>query len=738
MEQKPEKAQPPEPSIDLVEGTLERFTFRNEDTGFAVVRFAPADGSEPIRVVGQLAQLAEGQKLRITGQSVEHPRFGPQVQAQSVEAIMPTSVEGIRSYLASSLVKGVGPATAEKITDRFGADTLRVIEEEPDRLREVSGLGATRIADLVKAVQSQKDVQEVMVFLRAHGLGQALAVRIVKRYGKGAAALIQANPFRLADEVIGVGFKTADRLAAELGISHDAPERIRAGSIFCLGRATREGHCFLRASELIAAATELLSVPPEAVAEELPELARQGRLRIEVAPGQTEASAEQPELVYPVALHMAEAGIARLIDRLQRHNRQRLGIDPERALDWYENRSGMQLPAGQHAAVVNGLCHPVSVITGGPGVGKTTIIRALSEILLNHDRRLLLCAPTGRAAKRLEESTKQPASTIHRLLDWQVGRNDFTRNQENPLEGDMVVVDEASMLDVQLAYNLFRAIPPTMKLVLVGDINQLPSVGPGQVLRDIIESEVVPLTTLSEIFRQHRESLIIQNAHDLLMGETPRTSGDDGDFFVIEARSNQHIRELIQSLVTKRIPQRFAMDPLEDIQVLCPMYRGHAGADTINKDLQDLLNPGDRQIERSGKCFREGDKVMQIRNDYDLELFNGDTGRITALDPSGSAMLVRFGSRTLEYPFSELDSLVPAYAITVHRSQGSEYPAVVMPLATDHYMMLRRNLLYTAMTRGRRLVVLVGSKKALGMAVRNNEESNRNSALSARLRGLSD
>ena len=734
MEQKPEKAPPPEPSIDLVEGTLERFTFRNEDTGFAVVRFAPDDGSGPIRVVGQLAQLAEGQKLRITGQAIEHPRFGPQVQAQSVEAIVPSSVEGIRAYLASSLVKGVGPATAERITDLFGVDTLRVIEEDPDRLREVPGLGAKRIADLVEAVQSQKDVQEVMVFLRAHGLGQAMAVRIVKRYGKGAAALIQANPYRLADEVIGVGFKTADRLAFELGISHDAPDRIRAGSIFCLARAAREGHCFLDAPELISAATELLAVTPQAVAEELPELARQGRLRVEVPPGQTDSSEPQADLVYPVALHMAEAGIATLIDHLQRHDQQQLPIDPERALVWYENRSGMELPAAQQAAVINGLRHPVSVITGGPGVGKTTIIRALSEILRASDRRLLLCAPTGRAAKRLEESTKQPASTIHRLLDWQVGRNDFTRNQDNPLEGDMVVVDEASMLDVQLAYNLLRAIPPAMKLVLVGDINQLPSVGPGQVLRDIIESQTVPLTVLSEIFRQQRESLIIQNAHDLLMGDTPRTSGDDGDFFVIEARSNQHIRELIQELVTRRIPQRFGMDPLEDIQVLCPMYRGPAGADTINKDLQGLLNPGGRQIERGSKCFREGDKVMQIRNDYDLELFNGDTGRITTLDPTGSGMLVRFGPRTLEYPFSELDSLVPAYAITVHRSQGSEYPAVVMPLATDHYLMLRRNLLYTAITRGRRLVVLVGSPKALGMAVRNNEEANRNSALAARLR----
>jgi exodeoxyribonuclease V alpha subunit len=727
LEQKPQKDHPPDQPFDSIEGTLERFTFRSEDSGFAVARFSPDDGSPALSAVGQLAQLAEGQKLRITGRRVEHPRFGPQIEVDGVEAILPSSVEGIRSYLSSSLVKGVGPTIAEKITDRFGEDTLRVIEEQPELLVQVPGLGEKKVAELCAAVQSQKDVQEVMVFLRAHGLGQALATRIVKHYGRGAAARIQANPYRLAEDVIGIGFKTADKLAGELGLAADAADRIQAGTLHCLTQAVRAGHCYQPREQLVAAISTLLAVARDLIDREIPELVTQGKIR-------TELVANGGDRVYPTALQLAELGVTTRIDELASQEQDRLGVDVDNALSLFEVRAEMQLPATQRQAVENALRQPISVITGGPGVGKTTTVRAIAEIAVQHGRKLLLCAPTGRAAKRLEESTGYPASTIHRLLEWQVGSTQFGHDSHDPLEGDVLVVDEVSMLDVQLAYNLLRAVPDSMSVVFVGDINQLPSVGPGQVLRDIIDSGAVPVTRLSEIFRQHRESWIIRNAHGLLHGETPTTGGEDSDFYVIESRDNLHTRELIQQLVTDRIPNRFGLDPVNDVQVLCPMYRGHAGADAINADLQELLNPGDRQIQRGGKMFREGDKVMQIRNDYDLSLFNGDTGRIMQLNKAASQMLVRFGSRVVEYPFADLDALVPGYAITVHRSQGSEYPAVVIPLATDHYMMLRRNLLYTAITRARQLVVLVGSTKALEMAVRNNSEANRFSGLADRLR----
>ncbi|MEE2886479.1 MAG: AAA family ATPase, partial [Planctomycetota bacterium] len=591
MAQKPHKDSSQDQPNDPIEGTLERFTFRNAETGFAVIRFAPDGAGGPVCAVGQLSQLAEGQRLRISGPRVDHPRFGIQIQVESVEAILPTSIDGIRAYLASSLVKGIGPATAEKITDRFGADTLRVIEMEPERLVEVPGLGKKRAAELRDAVQSQHDVQEVMVFLRAHGLGQALASRIVKHYGKGAAALIQANPFRLADDVLGIGFKTADQLATKLGIDETAPERIQAGTLHGLALSARAGNCYEPRNTIVQKTAALLGLDHASVDAQLPELALQGRIHIEKPIELTDTSQPIEESVYPNTLKIAEDGVARSIHALARQTFLPMQIHAERSLDQFESDSKMTLPIGQRTAVLHALANPISVITGGPGVGKTTIIRAIADIVKHHNHTLLLCAPTGRAAKRLSESTQHPASTIHRMLDWQVGTNRFMRDQDTPLEGDLLVVDEASMLDVQLAYNLLRAIPPSMKLVLVGDVNQLPSVGPGQVLRDIIDSSVAPVTRLDQIFRQQGESLIVKNAHALLSGGVPESGPEDSDFFYIESRDSQHTRELIHELVVHRIPKRFGLDPLHDIQVLTPMYRGHAGADLINEGLQGLLNP---------------------------------------------------------------------------------------------------------------------------------------------------
>lgn len=716
-----------------VTGTIERFTFKNPETGFAVVQLLPERGSRLV-VVGALAQLAEGQRIKVTGIRREHPRFGVQIEAESTEASLPSDADGIVAYLGSGLVKGVGPGFAEKIVKRFGAETLHVIETEPDRLREVPGLGKKRRDELVAAVKAQQEVQEVLVFLRAHGLGPALAAKIVKRYGKSASALIQANPYRLADELVGVGFKTADKLAHELGMAPEAPERIQAGTIHTLQQAGKDGHCFLPEPELLEQAAALLGTAPELVAVELPVLAEQRKIVVENAQAPPVVRDDLPRSVYPMPLHAAEVACADAIDALLRDRSPKLPVRAPEAVAWYEQKSGMRLPAGQKLALERALTAPVSVITGGPGVGKTTIVRALAEILGQKLLPLLLAAPTGRAAKRLEESTGRAARTLHRLLEYQPGLGRFVRDAESPLEGRMLVVDEASMLDVMLAEVLLRAVPGQMKLVLVGDQNQLPAVGPGNVLADLIACHRVPTTHLTEIFRQAKGSQIVQSAHAILRGEVPESGGEGSDFYFVATPNPIATRALVKELVCERIPRRFGLDPIRDVQVLCPMYRGEAGADAINSDLQNLLNPGQLELQRGARTYRVGDKVMQIKNDYELEVYNGDVGRILAIDKSEGELVVRFGDREVEYSFAELDQLVPAYAISVHRSQGSEYPAVVLPLSTEHFLMQKRSVLYTAVTRGKQLVVLVGSRKALEMAVRTHEEGFRHTSLAERLR----
>ena len=725
----------PEREVSL-QGTLERFTFRNPDTGWAVARLLDETSQKPVTVVGPIAQLAEGQRLKISGKEIQHPRFGPQVEVVSCEAIAPCTRDGIEAYLASGLVKGVGPATAQKIVDALGLDALRIIEEDPERLRAVRGLGPRKVEELAQAVRAQKDLQNVLVFLRTYGLGTALAARIIRRYGANASALVQANPYRLADDVVGIGFRTADRLAGQMGIAPEAPERLDAALEFTLAQAAKEGHCYLPEEELAHRTATLISGDAEALRARIPELAASGRIARQLPPGPILLHDDPRPIVYPIALAAAEDGVARALHTHLMARHVHLPIRPQPAVQWFEQTSGMTLPEHQRTALERALAEPVSVITGGPGVGKTTIVRALVQILGQKQCKLLLAAPTGRAAKRLEESTGHHASTVHRLLEYVHGSHKFARNTECPLEGHMLVVDETSMLDVQLAHALLRAVPPSMALVLVGDRNQLPSVGPGNVLADIIGSGRVATTALTQIFRQQRGSDIVRVAHGILHGEVPESGGEGSDFYFVESRNSAHARLLVREIVTQRIAKRFGLDPMHDVQVLCPMYRGETGADTLNRDLQDLLNPGQIEIERGGKHYRIGDRVMQIRNDYDREVYNGDVGRITYIDTGGAKLFVRFAEAEREYRFEDLGDLVPAYAISVHRSQGSEYPAVVLPVTADHFLMLRRSLLYTAITRGKRLVVVVGSRKALETAVRNDDDGRRYSGLEERLRDL--
>ena len=719
-------------------GTVERFTYRDADSGFAVVRFQPSDPPLPsIGAVGTLAHLVEGQQVTLTGKEVEDRRFGRQIRVDAVEVATPTTVEGIRAYLSSKLVKGVGPATADRILAHFGARTLEVIECEPERLAEVEGLGAKRIEQLTEAIRSQRDVQDVMVFLQGHGLGPALATRIVKRLGAGAASRIQADPYRLVDDVIGVGFQTADRLARSLGIDAEAPSRLRAGLEFLLAQAaTRDGHCFLPRDDLVQSTATLLQTNSETVAAALDELLTKRRVLAE--PADTVATESDP--IYPLRLHQAECGVAGLLDDLlDRGRKHPLPVKPDGAVEWFSERAGFALPEGQQRALQTALTSPVTVVTGGPGVGKTTIVRGLVEILGAKGLRVALAAPTGRAAKRMEESTGLSARTIHRLLEFHPGTGRFQRIEDAPIEADMVVVDETSMLDVQLAHDLMRAIDSRTKLVFVGDVDQLPAVGPGQVLHDLIESRRLPVVRLTEVFRQvgGETSGIVRAAHSILDGKVPDSGADsDSDFFYVETPDSLTTRQAIETMLTQRIPKAFGMDPVRDVQVLCPMYRGEAGADTLNSRLQNLLNPDQLELERAGKHFRVGDKVMQVRNDYDLDVHNGDTGFIVRIDKVLGSLEVDFSGRRVEYAAGDIDQLVPAYAITVHRAQGSEYPAVVIPLVGEHFLMLRRALLYTALTRGKRLVVLVGTRNALERAVASADEQRRNTGLASRLRRL--
>ena len=721
---------------EQLSGVVERVTFHNPDTGFAVLRVQARGRRGPVAVVGTVASVTAGEYVEATGAWVQDREHGEQFKADSLRCTPPQTVEGVEKYLGSGLVKGIGPHLAKQIVKVFGERTLAVIDESPSFLKEVKGIGPRRIQRIREGWRQHKAVRAIMVFLQSHGVGTARAVRIYKTYGEQAVDVVLANPYRLATDIWGVGFKTADDLARCLGIDPQSSDRARAAVRFLLQRLSQEGHVAypepaLLDPALLEGLAGVTDIPAEVMAAAV-EAERQA--------GDVVREPEAvPPLIYLKPLFLAEIGVARSLLRLQEGGHPLPpDLDPAAAVRAVEAKMGLELAAAQRDAITQAARSKALVVTGGPGVGKTTIVRGILEIFAGRGLRCALCAPTGRAAKRLTETTGREAKTIHRLLEFDPALGGFKRDAANPLDLDLLVVDEASMVDVALAYQLLRAVPRRACVVLVGDVDQLPSVGPGAVLADVIASRAVPVVRLTEIFRQAGQSWIVRAAHAIRRGEVPESAAPgEGDFYFVEAAEPAKVVERIVTMVRERIPQRFGLDSLRDVQVLTPMNRSELGAHALNARLQEVLNPpaGGPEVERFGWRFRAGDKVLQTRNNYAKEVFNGDVGRVASVDEREREVVVDFDGKAVAYDYGELDEIALAYALTIHKAQGSEYPAVVVPVHTQHALMLRRNLLYTGLTRGKRLVVLVGTRKALEMAVRRQETGRRCSRLCERLRG---
>ncbi|GAA2089845.1 ATP-dependent RecD-like DNA helicase [Streptomyces albiaxialis] len=731
----------------VLEGVLERITYANEDSGYTVARVDTGrGGGELLTVVGSLLGAQVGESLRMEGRWGSHPQYGRQFTVENYTTVLPATVQGIRRYLGSGLVKGIGPVFADRITEHFGLDTLDVIEKEPARLIEVPGLGPKRTRKITEAWEEQKAIKEVMVFLQGVGVSTSIAVRIYKKYGDASISIVRNQPYRLAADVWGIGFLTADRIAQSVGIPHDSPERVKSGLQYALSQSTDQGHCYLPEERLLADAVKLLQVDTGLVIECLGELAaeEEGVVRQKV-PDPEEPGREQTA-VYLVPFHRAELSLSAQVLRLLRTGEDRLpsfrDVDWDRALGWLATRTGAELAPEQREAVKLALTEKVAVLTGGPGCGKSFTVRSVVELARAKKAKVVLAAPTGRAAKRLAELTGAEASTVHRLLELKPG-GDAAFDRERPLDADLVVVDEASMLDLLLANKLIKAVPPGAHLLLVGDVDQLPSVGAGEVLRDLLAEEgPVPSVRLQRIFRQAQQSGVVTNAHRINSGAQPLTQGMS-DFFLFVEDDTEEAGRLTVDVAARRVPAKFGLDPRRDVQVLAPMHRGPAGAGTLNGLLQQAVTParpGLAEKRFGGRVFRVGDKVTQIRNNYEKGangVFNGTVGVVTALDPDEQRLTVLTDEdEEVGYDFDELDELSHAYAVTIHRSQGSEYPAVVIPVTTGAWMMLQRNLLYTAVTRAKRLVVLVGSRRALAQAVRTVSAGRRHTALAHRLSGV--
>ncbi|MGE5374575.1 MAG: ATP-dependent RecD-like DNA helicase [Bacteroidota bacterium] len=739
--------------MDILSGSVERITFYNPENGYTVLRLRPEHqrGMHAVpktslsfdglaTVVGNLPEVSPGEFLQLQGHWDRHPKHGSQFKAEVCEQTLPATIAGIQGYLGSGMIKGIGPKLAERIVGKFKEDTFQVIEQSPERLFEIPGIGMDRAGRITKAWQEQKQVKEIMVFLHGHGVSTNLAVKIYKTYGDKSLETVQQNPYQLERDIYGVGFKTADRIARALGLPVDHPSRIEAGIVFALNETVNEGHVYVPQEMLAQRAVELLEVPADLIAPALDRLAKEDRIRPEMVPlNKKETKADQVKVgeaaglyqspvIYLTPLYFGERGVAERLKGLADSS------SPIRVMN-HTLFSDEHLSEEQRSALDMALTHPVSILTGGPGTGKTTCLKALITTLEDQGITYALASPTGRAAKRLSEATGRPARTIHRLLEYSPVEG-FKHNDENQLALDFLVVDEASMLDLLLANNLLKAVRPGTRVLLVGDVDQLPSVGAGDVLRDLIDSRIVPVTRLNTIFRQAAHSKIITNAHLINQGKSPEFSQGDGDFFLFAAEDAAAAADWILQIVTERIPQKFGFDAIHEIQVLAPIYRGPAGVTSLNDRLQEKLNPPENnKPERRlfGTVFRLGDKVMQTQNNYDKDVYNGDIGFIDAMDTIEQTLKVNFDGRTVTFDWSESDQLSLAYVVSVHKAQGSEFPVVVMPVVTQHYTMLQRNLLYTAITRARKLCVLAGSRRAISMAVRNNKVTQRFTALEWRL-----
>jgi exodeoxyribonuclease V alpha subunit len=731
-------AKPVAPSADglvTTEGEVVRVTYESEKSGFRVVKVA-LDGREAVATwVGRMQPVSPGMRVRATGKIETDPRHGEQLRVSTMLEIAPSTLQGLEKYLGSGMVSGIGPALAARIVGTFGLQTLRVLDENPDRLSEVSGLGRKKAKALTDAWTTQKTERDIMIFMQEHGVSPALAMKIIRRFGPSAIDIVKRSPYRLALDVWGIGFKTADQIARDVGVSPDAPERAQAGVLQVLSDLASRGHVYAERGDLVARAASMLELDDTSVERAIDTLALSGRVIVE-------KSASGETAVFEASLHEEEVRVGkRLLELLTTHGRTLMntrGESPEvvadNAIAMFEHHAQVALAPAQREAVLGAAKHKILVITGGPGVGKTTIVRAILSVFDRSRKTVRLAAPTGRAAKRMSEATGREALTLHRLLEFEPKERGFVRNRKNPIEGDVVIVDEASMIDLHLCDALTQAIADDARLVLVGDVDQLPSIGPGAILRDIIASRAIPTVHLSQIFRQAAGSLIVENAHRIHDGIRPEGStSKNGEFFVFVRDDAADAAATIHDLVTDRIPRGFGLDPVRDIQVLSPMNKGPVGTLLLNETLQRALNPTGPTVTRGERTFRLGDKVMQLRNDYDREVFNGDIGRITTMDAEASTMTITFDNREVTYETGDLDDLVLAYATSIHKSQGSEYPAVVVTMMSSHFVMLSRNLLYTAVTRGKKLVVIVTDGRALTMALSETRREERLTGLRIRL-----
>ncbi len=720
-----------------IKGQIERVTYFNEENNYTIAKMKVPGRVELITVVGTLFSVTPGEVLKLSGYWETHPRYGEQFKVISCESVLPATVKGIEKYLGSGMIRGIGPVMAKRLVSKFGDGTLTVIEQDIERLHEVEGIGEKRIAMIKKAWEEQKDIRDVMIFLQGQGVSPAYAVKIYKQYGKDSVKIVSENPYKLAMDIFGIGFITADKIAEKIGVPRDSQVRVEAGILYTLHQLSDDGHVYYPYEPLIRKCSEILKVEESTVPYALDSIASENKVVIEEpATRNSQPVIQDVKAVYLTKFHVAELGIASRLKTLFTFPKQLRLLNIDQAIEWVQKDLKITLSVRQIEAVRDSVNTKVMVVTGGPGTGKTTIINAIIRIYGKMGQKVLLTAPTGRAAKRMTETTQYEAKTIHRLLEYSPANGSFKKNEENLLEADLIIIDETSMVDTILMYHFLKAVPPRATLILVGDVDQLPSVGAGNVLKDIIEGGSIPTVRLDEIFRQSRESMIIVNAHRVNNGQMPILNRDEEhrqDFYFFTIEEPEIVLEKILHLCKERIPSQFGYDPVNDIQVITPMHKGVVGVSNLNYELQKELNPGTDELMRGGRVLRMRDKVMQIRNNYDKDVYNGDIGRIARIDREMQELKVDYDGRLVTYEYAELDEIMLAYAISVHKSQGSEYPVVIMPVLTQHYILLQRNLLYTGITRGKKLVILIGTKKALAIAIKNDKPQKRYTLLKDRL-----